>query len=97
MTPTPPAINAGLAALRSYLPGEHDEDARMVVAIYEAMSAAMWQPPESAPIGEKLEIYGTAGQRYAQLDEMGQWRNMMTCPVNYVVTHWRPLPAPPKE
>ena len=38
---TQSAIDAGLVALRTYLPGEHDEDPRIVVAIYEAMRRHM--------------------------------------------------------
>ena len=66
------------------------------IAIYEAMSAAMWQPTEMAKVGKVYLVYGVAGHRFAKQDENGQWRNMMGRPINHAPAYIRPLPAPPE-
>lgn len=44
-----------------------------------------------APINKHLIVWGSGPQRFALLDEMGQWRNVMGRPLDKAPTHWRPL------
>jgi hypothetical protein len=66
------------------------------VSTAEAEGMGGWRPIETAPARKPIIIYGQAGVRFAYQDENGQWRNMMRMAIDYQMTHWMPLPEPPR-
>jgi hypothetical protein len=61
-----------------------------------------WQPIETAPRDEEILVYS----EYYGVAKAKQWRKGVyevvthqTCCLDYYedVTHWQPLPAPPKD
>jgi hypothetical protein len=67
-----------------------------------ALEATQWQPIETAPKdGRVILVYGGIAHWYFNNDG-GEWRTLTgeQWPgkrINWLVTHWMPLPAKPEE
>ncbi len=60
-----------------------------------------WQPIETAPTdGTEVLVYGTCfneGEFMLAIYQLGEWlETWNNDPIHFVITHWQPLPEPPK-
>lgn len=103
MTPARAAYEARMVGQRCTPWDELSDEAREVWKRV-ADAAMVWQPVETAPRGrEPILVWNGTSMHTAVFDRVDSgWRlipktTVKTITVPGVVTHWMPLPAPPKR
>ena len=71
------------------------EDARTLLRLLDEARAAKWQPIETAPKVEDIELLLWCCDRAVIGNWWDGWNDCEYGPIH--PTHWMPLPAPPKE
>lgn len=111
MTPTPADLAREVAELRAFsfdaVDGEkyllQDAVRAALLACADAWEREQWRPIESAPKDELILCYRLRDRWVGVVcvDSRGNYTNgedvIRNTDVYWHPTHWRPLPAPPKE